>query len=123
MQFVSGPAGFEGRALADVQGTRRQGRHFDRFTRGDEFGVHRVWRDHGAARMAGEDGCDQYAAARGVLGGLAGKARTEEEGGQSGDWLIGTRVGLTVAGGRRRWRNKLEEHFGRGMRFWLQDDK
>ena len=79
VQFVSGPAGFEGCVFADVQGEGREGGDLDGFAQYGESELHPVWGDDGAARVAGEEGCDQYAAGGGVFGGAAGKRERSGE--------------------------------------------
>src|ERR1700730_14933135 len=78
VQFVSGPAGFEGCLFADVQTARGQGGDFHGLAQRATSAVYSLRRGDRAARLAGEGRCDQYSACRAILGGTTTKTRRRE---------------------------------------------
>src|SRR2546426_7286291 len=68
VQLLSRPSRLEGRVSPHVQGPWREGGHLDRFAQHRQPLLHPLWRYHGAARLAREEGCHQYPARRGIPG-------------------------------------------------------
>src|SRR5690348_2230519 len=79
MQLLSRPAGPEGCVFANVQGTGRGSGDFHGRPQYYESCVHSLWRNHGAAGLAGEEERHQYPARRRISSRASPQAGCREQ--------------------------------------------